>query len=332
MHKTKIAILFGGPSREHDVSKSTGKSMLENIDLNKYDVTKVFITKTRLWIINDGKNGLSAGDACRKLKESKAQIVLLGLHGSFGEDGTVQALLDRYKLPYTGSGTAASLLAMDKVSSNELFIDNNLLVPRTVVYTKDMIASAIKDINDKFTLPVVIKPARQGSSVGVHLAKSETQFKEGMEEAFTHDQHVLVQEYIEGREVACGVLEVDDDFRVLPPTEITPLSANFFDYDAKYKTGGSKEITPPDMPPEIIRNIQQIAVQAHKILGCFGYSRTDMIVGNKGIYVLETNTLPGMTPTSILPQQASKAGLSFQDLLDAIITRTLKTKHLPLTV
>jgi D-alanine-D-alanine ligase len=320
MNKRRVAVLMGGPSEEYEISLSSGKSMLEKLDHEKYSVTPVHILKNGEWSFDDGEPcKLSQG--LSKLQELEIDVVLLALHGTFGEDGTLQALLEQQGVAFTGSKAIPSLLAMDKSVSNALYETAGLTVPISRSYDMSDSDATEKSIRESFDLPVVIKPIRQGSSVGVHIAKKSEDIYPAIQDAFLFDSKILVQKYIEGREVSCGVLERldSDEVYALPPTELIPITSEFFDYEAKYSIGGAREVTPPDMPADKIEAIQSIAVEAHKVIGCNGYSRTDMIVAQDEIYVIETNTLPGMTPTSILPQQAAAIGMTFADLLDYLI-------------
>lgn len=314
--KQTVAVVMGGPSAEHQISLQSGAAMLANIGPN-YQAIKIVITKDGRWLWEAEEQSLSLGQAMRRLVSKKA-IVLIALHGSYGEDGTLQAILEKYKIAYTGSGVAASLMAMDKNTSQEIYADCGLVVPKSLainnrqyVVTKQVLAS--------LPLPVVVKPARQGSSVGVHIVNSLGEFEPAVDDAFKNDQQIIVQQFIAGRELSCGVLQIDGQLKALPPTEIRPLKADFFDYKSKYEDGGSEVITPAKIPAQTTSAVQEIALRAHQALGCEGYSRTDVIWNDQGIYVIETNTLPGMTEHSILPQQAKAAGISLQQLLENLL-------------
>jgi D-alanine-D-alanine ligase len=322
MSKQPIVVIMGGPSREHDISIKSGSAMITGLDSEKYDVTKAEITKDSVWLWGEDAQSLSAGQALRKISKEQA-IVLIGLHGSFGEDGTLQALLELHNISYTGSGVAASMLAMDKSTSNSIYTDNGLQVPRSLVFGEAN-PEVAEIIQADLGAPVVIKPVRQGSSVGVHVVKDAKDLQAAIDDAFSHDQQIMAQAFIKGREVSCGVLQKGDELVPLPPTEIIPVVSEFFDYKAKYTVGGSKEVTPAEMPADTLKAIQDIAIAAHTALGCKTYSRTDVMVSEDGLYVIETNTLPGMTETSILPQQAQAVGMTFGELLDHIIAGATK--------
>ncbi len=314
---------MGGPSEEHEVSLSTGKNILGNLDRSKYEVIPVKISKKGQWFLN-GKT-VDLAEALRS-----ADIVFNALHGTFGEDGTIQALMDYHKTRYTGSGIVASALAMDKLRSREMFKLAGLCVPKTLKLRKGENCDARLTffLNKITSLPVVVKPCSNGSSVGVTIVNNQEDLARGINEAFKYDEKVLVEEFIKGRELACGVLDNFDNQPVaaLPVTEINPLNGHkFFDYDAKYKDGHSNETTPAQLDSVIYGKAQEIALTAHQLLGCRGYSRTDMIwtPGNNDIYVLETNTLPGLTKNSLLPKAAQAAGLTFGKLLDKVIESSL---------
>lgn len=310
MPKLKVAVVKGGPSKEHEVSLNSAASVLENLDKQKYEAIDVFVSKQGKWNFGEHKD-LSDDEAIQILKDF-CDVIFLAVHGTYGEDGVLQAKLENAGVKFTGSGSKASALAFDKGKAQEVYERHGLRAPK---------AEILKSPQDKISIeiPLVVKPIAQGSSVGVSIVKHEEQLTSAITDAFQHDERVIVQEYIEGREVSCGVLDVADGLQALPPTELIVKNAEFFDYKAKYTVGETDEITPPDMSADIIQKIQDSAVKAHEILGCKDYSRTDMIVRGQEIFIIETNTLPGMTRTSILPQQAKVAGMTFSELLDRII-------------
>src|SRR3989344_1382696 len=335
----KVGVLMGGPSSEHEVSLATGQNVCEGLDRSKYESLAVKILKTGPWTLN-GKPTTAdkVFQAC--------DVVFNALHGYYGEDGKVQALLDHNEVRYTGSGVAASALAMDKFHSREIFKLAGFNVPKTLKLLKGENYSARLQffINKITKLPVVVKPCSNGSSVGVAIVEDPAQsnsadhqqrgrtlsvastsgLNKAIAAAFKLDREVLVEEFIKGRELTCGVLDNfgGENFAALPVTEIIPVKNHkFFNYQAKYKTGHANELTPAPLDDTLYKKAQDTAVKAHQVLGCKGYSRTDMIFknGNGTIYVLETNTLPGLTTTSLLPQAAKAAGLTFGQLLDKII-------------
>jgi len=313
----RVVVLCGGVSPEHEVSLATGRTVASALDRATYDVQTVTIAR-------DG-HSMAWLESVRA-----ANIVFIALHGAGGEDGTIQGLLETMRIPYTGSGVLASALAMDKARSGQLLAANGLHVPRFSAIERSVPFSfshenekGFRAAADAVGFPCVVKPSNCGSSVGVSIVRLVSELDAAGERAFAHSDIALVQEYIAGREVTCAVLD-DGEPVALPPTEIVPKSATFFDYDAKYTPGASEEITPPRLPSEVIAEIQRTAVRAHGILDCSGVSRTDMIIADDGrLFVLETNTIPGMTETSLLPQAAAAAGIPFSALLDRIIHAAL---------
>lgn len=324
MSKQHITVIMGGPSVEYEVSLNSGQKIYEQLDREKYEVEIIHLTRDRRWLVGSDEAEHSLREVVELLHKLKT-TVFIAIHGTYGEDGTIQALLEQHDIAYTGSGVSASLLAMDKVTSQELFSAANLTVIPTLVFDKNSCDQALEQINARaIDYPLIVKPARLGSSVGVQIVKDETALQPAIHEALLYDQEAMVQPLIVGREVACGVLEKDGKPVALPPTELIPVISEFFDYKAKYEVGGTKEITPPEMEDALIKQIQQAAVTAHQAVGCRNYSRSDFIVFEGKLFILEVNTLPGMTKTSILPQQANAASISFTELLDTII-RNSKT-------
>src|SRR5690348_7592200 len=266
MAPMRVAVVCGGQSSEHEVSLNTGRMILKNLDRRKYRPTLIVIDKNGKWQFGSIKKNI--GDAIKKLKDF--DFVFIAIHGAFGEDGRFQTLLEKIKTPYSGSGVASSAKAIDKAASNALYEMNGIRVPRYAVIKKGEAIS--------MKLPLVIKPSDGGSSVGISVVKFEKDLQAGLRKAFRESGHIMVQEYIEGREFTCGILE-DEHGKpfALPPTEIVPKTSSFFDYQAKYKAGGSLEITPPNLPKAKIQKIQQLALKAHRLLSCRGMSRSDFI-------------------------------------------------------
>jgi D-alanine-D-alanine ligase len=317
MHKTlKLAVLCGGPSSEHEISLHTAKMVMNGLDQKKYKPTLVTIEKNGLLKFGS-KKPTDIGRAMSELKTF--DFVFIAMHGVFGEDGRIQALLEWIGVPYSGPGVLSSAMAMDKGISNDLYRTIGLHVPRYAVFDK----------NDKkdhdFIIPAVVKPIDGGSSVGVSIVKSKQELQKALKSAFKENERVMVQQFIKGREFTCGILE-DNGGKAfaLPPTEIIPKSSKFFDYKAKYNVGGSQEITPADLSKPMTKKLQAMALKAHAALGCRGMSRTDFILKGFTFYILETNTIPGMTKTSLLPQAAKAADVDFSEMLDLIISAGLK--------
>ncbi|MEK7191966.1 MAG: D-alanine--D-alanine ligase [Patescibacteria group bacterium] len=307
MEKIRIGVLMGGPSAEHDVSLKTGEMILRFLNPNQYAAKGIVISKKGKWPIPPEKF------------KKKFDLAFIAMHGEYGEDGTLQSILDKNRIRYTGSGVKASRLGMDKAKSLLLFKKNGLDVPKFTVVKGNPTLSEAKML---FGLPLAVKPADRGSSVGVSIVKKLQELPEAIKSALKHSQNVMIQEYINGREFTCGVLEINGKLKPLPPTEIIPRHGRFFDYEAKYLSGMSEEITPPRISQKEIKKIQQAALKAHQAIGARGMSRTDMIWSDK-IYVLEINTIPGMTQTSLLPQEAKEAGIEFPEMLNLIVESAL---------
>jgi len=308
MKKIRLALLAGGKSGEREVSLKGAEEVAKALDPQKYDV----------------KRYDPATDLAKLATEAdRLDAAFILLHGPFGEDGTVQGFLDLLAIPYQGSGVLGSAIAMDKNLSKILYRNASLKVPEWYMASKEDIDNPSK-ILGQLGLPMVIKPASQGSSLGMTIARSEDDIAEGLKKAFAIDRQVMVEEFIAGREITGGVIG-NDELTALPLVEIIPGDAyEFFDYEAKYRPGASQEICPADLEEAITIRAQNYALAAHHALQLRGYSRTDMIVSGDDIYVLETNTIPGMTPTSLLPQGAAAAGLDFPALLDRLIQLALE--------
>jgi len=334
--KKRVAVLMGGVSSEREVSLESGRMVLRALDALSYVSHGVIIEKNGKWRFPPSRVLYQTGGAIEKIKSGiRADAVFIALHGEYGEDGTIQGLLEFSGIPYTGSGVLASALAMDKIRSARLFASHGISVPYAIAVSRNFWhenASAVAcRVRTRIGFPCVVKPSRCGSSVGVAIVRTRRELISALRRAFAHDGTVLLQKYIAGMEVTCGVLEDKRGKTIaLPPVEIVPKTSPFFDYHAKYSKGASEEIIPPRLPGGTIKQIQSTALKTHKILGCSGMSRTDMIVSRGKIYVLETNTIPGMTETSLYPQEAQAAGIPFPKLLDILIDAALTgAPHIP---
>jgi len=354
--KINVAVLMGGRTAEHEVSLKTGTVIANALDKNRYNVKPVIITRMGKWLVPRGYIGqlespekrfeiadvqnpgifpINAGTALDKAVEDKVDVVFVAMHGPLGEDGTVQGLLELADIPYTGSNVLASSVAMNKMVSRKLFQYEGLNVPQSLVFTvwdwRKGASTVVSKIEEEIGLPCVLKPMELGSSVGISIARTAKGFRHDFQEVLRYSNEVLVEEFLDGPEVTCAVLGAVDGEEPIPliPTQIIPVTSEFFDYEAKYTPGATEEITPPrDINEEMLREIQETAVQAHKILGCGGMSRTDMIIKNSTLYVLELNTIPGMTEVSLYPQAAKAAGIEFPDLLSRLIELAIETHEL----
>ncbi len=327
----KVAIFCGGPSSEYEVSLSSASTIYKHIDKKKYELYFFYISKKytcKLILASESVNlsKVKAENSLVKgledLRKKKILALLAGLHGEFVEDGRLQCLLELYGISYTGSGVAGSALAMDKYRSSLLVntIDG-VSLPKT-----ELLKSPYS-LPKGFNLPVVIKPNTMGSSVGVTIAHTRAEFTKQISELRSKYplQEIVVQEYLEGTiEIQCGTLQrKNGEFLGVPPIEIIPKKNVFFDYDSKYLAGGATEITPPvSISKKMSDKISRISKELHGLLGLKTYSRNDFLVSGDKIYFLESNTLPGMTATSLLPQEAASIGITFPKLLDFIIANS----------
>ncbi|MCZ8239651.1 MAG: D-alanine--D-alanine ligase [Leptospiraceae bacterium] len=360
-----VGVLMGGKSSEHDVSLRSSSFIYNTLDRSLFKVKPIFISKDGFWYYSDewnpnwkvpeipvnedySKNVLASFVNLTNAKPKLAwqdpscggcKIFVLGLHGGEGEDGRMQAFLEMTGISYTGSGVLASSLAMDKYRSNLIFQSQGIPVAKFAEIKKDEFLKLEKlnqgnniwqEWNQAYNLsfPVFCKPTTGGSSLGTFRSDNEDVWQSKLKKIFETENRMLVQENTKGREVSCGVLERWDGAEwskfALPPTEIIP-SSEFFDYEAKYIPGKSREVTPAEMPKEIIDKIQRYSLLAHNALGCRAYSRTDFIVTEDGTpWILETNTLPGMTGTSLIPQQASAVGISMKDVFSWLVQSGLE--------
>ncbi len=301
-----IALLCGGRSAEREVSLAGADIVKKHLSPERYQVT-IF----------------DARDQIPELVQASHTIdfVFILLHGPYGEDGTVQGLMELLGLPYQGSGVLGSALAMDKHLSKMVYKDTGLRTPQwSTLQPGDATEPVLHSIVEWLGLPIMVKPCTQGSSIGISMAGEKTELKKAVEKAFEHDDRIMIEEFIKGREITGAILG-NRELQALPIVEIVPDNRyNFFDYEAKYVKGATREICPAELPKEITTQAQDMALRAHKALQLAGYSRTDMLVDPLGeIYCIETNTIPGMTPTSLFPLAASAAGLSFGELLDRLV-------------
>lgn len=308
MAKIRLALIAGGTSDEREVSIRGAIGVEKALDPNKYEVVRYDPATDLAQIALDADN---------------LDVAFILLHGVHGEDGTIQGFLDLLGIPYQGSGVLGSALAMDKNLAKIMYRLNGLPVaPWVMVEPQDLVDT--HRITAKVSLPCVIKPVRQGSSIGMSIVRQLDQLSAALRLALQHDSEVMVEEFIKGRELTVGVIGNAEPVP-LPLIEIIPDSRfDFFDYEAKYQPGASQEICPAPVSEQVRKKAQEYAVAAHRSLQLRGYSRTDMILAGEELYLLETNTIPGMTPTSLLPQAAAEAGLPFSALLDRLIELALE--------
>jgi D-alanine-D-alanine ligase len=337
LKKKNILVLMGGKSPEHEISLISGSQVVKNLNHKKYQILPGVISKDgkKLQLISplkllqqkdpllikgtdkdliinpdrevSGVNGLT----------DPIDVVFIAMHGPFGEDGTVQGMLELAGLKYTGSGVLPSALGMDKIAFRQFLKSEKVNIPDYIIIEKN--ENYIKKVKKLGKPPYFVKPFNQGSSVGNSIVKSNKDLGKALNTAFKYSEKVLVDKYIYGKEVTVGLLG-NNNPEALPVVEIIPLKGEYFDYDSKYTESGAKEIVPAGISKSLTKKVQEIAIKVHKVLGCKGFSRVDFILkDNKTPFVLEINTIPGLTPMSLLPKAAKAAGISYSELLDKII-------------
>ena len=346
----KIVVLAGGLSTERDVSFKTGDMVTKALRENGHQVilldvfmgysdkaeelTGIFDRAEEVSVTVSGIPEVAPDLA--KVKASRkdqsdcffgpnviemcrmADIVFMALHGENGENGKIQAAFDLYGIRYTGSGYLSSALAMDKGMAKQMFLANGIPTPRGIAMKKEERKDSVAELG--LTLPCVVKPCCGGSSIGVSIARTEEEFKTALDEAFRWENNLVIEEYVEGREFSVGVIE----YKALPVIEIAPVQG-FYDYKNKYKAGSAVETCPAELPEEVTKQMQYYAERVAEVLGLDTYSRTDFLLNDKNeIFCLEANTLPGMTPTSLLPQEANAVGINFNQLCEKLIEISLK--------
>ncbi len=312
MAKLNILVMAGGWSREREVSLKSGSAVYNALNKDKY--------KAEMF---DPSTGISS--LIQAVKE--VDLVFNLLHGRLGEDGSVQGLLNILKIPYIGSDVLASAVALHKGISKEICRAAGLLVPDAVLLTRGEEWSYGR-ISSRLGLPVVIKPVSEGSSIGISICANKDEVSRGIRRALECDREIIIEEYIKGREITCCVLG-NDVHETLPLIEIIPQKRAFFDYEAKYTSGATMEICPAELEESLTRKASGCGAKAHHALGCSVWSRTDMIIKGDAVYVLETNTIPGMTENSLFPLAARAGGMSFSDLLDRLIRLGLERYMTP---
>jgi D-alanine-D-alanine ligase len=347
--RLNVVVLTGGTSAEREVCLMSGNKVLRSLDPARYESRLVDLAD----IVGPAAGALppaqgrpvslpapseasapraealaryvfapsvSTGQAIER--DGKPDVVFIALHGGPGENGTVQGLLDLLGIPYTGSGVLASALGLNKVVSKRLFEHAGIPTPKWVPLRAAARAEAAASVREALDLPCVIKPAQEGSSLGVTIVRAAEELEPALDLAFSYGPEALAEEFIAGTEITGPVLG-NDDPQVLPLVEIVPASG-FYDYHAKYTPGATEEIVPARIPEERAQRARALTLAAHRLLGCRGMSRVDMIVGADDVYVLELQTIPGLTETSLLPRSAAAAGISFEQLVDRLIALALE--------
>ena len=338
--RIRVAILMGGASSEREVSLVSGRAVMEAIDTARYNARPVDLgavgssvyscpaavsgVRGRAAAVREAPESIYNGAAVLAAeltdKQSLPDIVFIALHGRYGEDGTVQGMLELLGIPYTGSGVLASALAMDKIATKRVLESCEVPTPAwTSVTAWEYARGIVPDVADECGFPAIVKPNREGSTIGVTVVHSADGVRAAVEEALRHDTSVLIEKFVRGREITVGVLGAHD-LQMLPIVEIRPRTG-FYDYEAKYTAGLTEKIVPAPLDEPVAAQALKAAELTHRAIGCSGMSRVDLIIPENGEAptVLEVNTIPGMTPTSLLPRAAQAAGISFTGLISRII-------------
>ncbi len=311
----RIGVLAGGTSAEREVSLKSGGAVFKALLERGYDA--VFID--------------AADDIYAAITSQKVELIFIALHGGHGENGAVQGYLEVMGMPYTGSGVLASALAMDKVASKKIFRYHGIPVPPFRILGREDIPDDIHTLAPgcliggatiDFGMPWVVKPASEGSSIGVHIVKNGDELSVALEDAFKYGEKIIVEQYIKGKEIQIGILGQ----KALGGVEVRP-SAEFYSYEAKYTPGMTSYILPPEVSEEEYETLKATALRAHDALGCSGATRVDLILDqDHKAYLLEVNTIPGMTETSLLPKIAKLAGYDFGDLIEEILRSAIEER------
>ncbi len=310
MDTLKIAVLYGGISKERDVSISSSKGIIDALKANGHEVIGIDFHPDRL----------------HEIIELNVDLVFISLHGKFGEDGSIQGLLEMLNIPYVGSGVMASAVAMDKFKAKQLFKVVNIPIARGERYRvtdQTNINDLVEKIHHNFELPFVVKPNREGSTLGLTIVTNKDQTEQAIKKAVQSDEFILVEQFIKGKELTVPVMGKMNEEIALPIIEIIPKN-ELYDYESKYAEGGSEHIIPAQISEELTTKIKEFAVKAHQVLGCETYSRADFLLTDEGVpYILEVNTLPGMTPTSLFPDSARTNNISYNEMIETLVQLTV---------
>jgi D-alanine-D-alanine ligase len=313
MPPRRVAVLKGGPSLERQVSLRSAARVEDALEQAGFEVIPIDVD----------------ADLVERLRSANADVAFVALHGRGGEDGTVQEILEIVGVPYTGSGVLACMRSMDKVLTKHLLVEAGMPTPDFFAFSEMAFkelgaARALPAIEQRLGFPLVVKPAAQGSALGIKFARSPEDVPEALVSAFSYDDRVLLERFVDGRELAVGLLESDGDVRALPIVEALPKEEYFFDFEARYEIGKTEYVCPADLPAEVTDEAQQLAVGTYRLLGCYAFARVDMILSKAGeLQVLEAQAIPGLTETSLLPQAAEAAGIRFDELIERIVSLAL---------
>jgi D-alanine-D-alanine ligase len=315
----KVAVLKGGPSLERQVSLRSGARVEDALERLGHEVVPIDVDASLV----------------ERLGESRLDVAFVALHGRGGEDGTVQELLEIVGIPYTGSGVLACMRSMDKVLTKHLLVAEGIPTPdffafSEVAFREFGAADALPTIEERLGFPVVIKPAAQGSALGIEFAASAKDVPQALVAAFSYDDRVLLERHVKGRELAVGLLDTEQSTEALPIVEAKPKEEYFYDFEARYEIGKTDFVCPAELPADVTEQVQQVAIATYRLLGCYGFGRVDMMLPEDGPpQVLEAQAIPGLTQTSLYPQAAEAADISFDDLVERLVELALARANAP---
>jgi D-alanine-D-alanine ligase len=310
---SRVAVLKGGASLERQVSLRSAGRVEDALERLGHEVVPIDVDSTLV----------------ERLRDSRVDVAFVALHGRGGEDGTVQELLEIVGIPYTGSGVLACMRSMDKVLTKHLLVSEGIPTPdffafSEVAFREFGAADALPAIEERLGFPIVIKPAAQGSALGIEFAASAADVPQALVAAFSYDDRVLLERHVTGRELAVGLLDGERGTEALPIVEAKPKEEYFYDFEARYEIGKTDFVCPADLAPDVTEQAQQLAVTTYRLLGCYGFGRVDMMLPEDGPpQILEAQAIPGLTQTSLFPQAAEAADVSFDDLVERLVELAL---------
>ncbi|MDX6666681.1 MAG: D-alanine-D-alanine ligase [Solirubrobacteraceae bacterium] len=306
----RVAVLKGGRSLERQVSLRSGARVEDALGRLGHEVVPIDV----------------GGDLVERLRSTRPDVAFVALHGRDGEDGTVQELLELLGVPFTGSGVSACIRSADKVLAKHAMRDAGIPTPDFYAFNETAFkelgaAGALPEIEQRLDFPIVVKPAGQGSALGIKFARTPADVPAALVAAFSYDEKVLLERHIDGRDLAVSIVELEDGPTALPIVEAVPREEDFYDFEARYEIGRTDFVCPAELPPEVAERAQQLATDVYRLLGCFAFARVDLMVDRESgeLSVLEVNAVTGLTETSLLPQAAEEAGISFDTVVERVL-------------
>jgi D-alanine-D-alanine ligase len=315
----KVAVLKGGRSLERGVSLRSAARVEDALERLGHEVIPIDV----------------GGDLVARLRAEAPDVAFVAMHGRDGEDGTVQELLEILAIPYTGSPVLPCMRCMDKVLTKHLLVREGIPTPEffafsEVAFREFGAGDALPAIEARLGFPIVVKPAAQGSALGIEFAASPESVPQALVAAFSYDDRVLLERHVKGRELAVGLLDTETGVEALPIVEAKPKEEYFFDFEARYEIGKTDYVCPADLPPEVTARAQELAVATYRLLGCYGFARIDMMLPDDSVpQILEAQAIPGLTETSLYPQAAEAAGISFDELVERLVELALARSQTP---